>query len=84
LIASYGVAIFVTPTMAYLIFKRSDKVIKESKFRRIFSKLLDSAMKRKYITIAVAIAVFIGVLGMIKGLGLEFFLQLIKILYILI
>lgn len=73
LLSSYGVAIFVTPTMAYMLFRKSEKVVKESKFRIFFSWLLDITMKRKYITILVALFIFIGALNMIKGLGLEFF-----------
>lgn len=71
--ASYGVALFVTPTMSYMLLEKSKKEIKVSKFRRFFSNMLEITMKKKYITLAVLLVLFIGAISLVKVLGLEFF-----------
>lgn len=73
LLASFGVAIFVTPTLAYILFKKSSRKEKDSFIKSFFSKALQLAMKKKIITVVLAIAALGGSLGMIKNLGLEFF-----------
>lgn len=70
---SYLIALFVTPTMAYLFFKKSQTVEKEYKIRRIFSRLLNGALNHKKQAILVIAAMVLVTYGCFRGLGLEFF-----------
>lgn len=71
--ASYIVALFVTPTMAFMFFKKGINKEKKSLIRAFFSSLLESAMKRKGLTVIIAVIVFAGALRLIPVLGLSFF-----------
>lgn len=74
LAASYIVAMFVTPTMAYLFFKPSKKAENEdSKVRKVFENMLNFGLEKKKTVLALVIgcAVFAGIL--FQYIGLQFF-----------
>lgn len=73
LTASYVVALFVTPTMAYIFFKESNQKIQKYRIRNFFTSLLKQSLKHKYISIGICIiCTLIGVFFASK-LGLQFF-----------
>jgi len=81
--ASYLVAIFVSPTMAYLFFKKSKPDTKRHFFRDFFSSLLKFSLKRKKTTLFITFIVFLISLYAATLLGLQFFPKADKdILYI--
>ncbi|OGO78153.1 MAG: hypothetical protein A2Y23_12260 [Clostridiales bacterium GWB2_37_7] len=71
--ASYLVALFVTPTMAYLFFKKS--ITKENKFRirKFFDHLLHIGMAKRKTTIAAAFLALGLSMILAAQLGLQFF-----------
>lgn len=71
--ASYMVALFVTPTMAYLFFTKSTPKEKQHKIRTMFDHMLHLGMGRKRETILGAILVFVLSLLLVTQLGLQFF-----------
>ena len=73
LTASYMVALFVTPTMAYIFFKKTKKNEKTSKVRLFFDHLLDTAMNRKKSTMVLALIMFVSSLYIVTHLGMQFF-----------
>ncbi len=73
LTSSYLVAIFITPTMAYIFFKKSKNRDKKSKTRRFFDFMLSQGLKKKKIVMFFIIIV-VGATSLIFGrLGLQFF-----------
>lgn len=71
--ASYIVALFVTPVMAFLFLTRSKHTEQMHKTRKIFTQLLDKGLNNKRavivaITVAIAVAVYLQSL-----IGLQFF-----------
>lgn len=71
--ASYLVALLVTPTMAYLFFKKSTVKEKPYKIRKFFDHMLRLGMAKRKATIAIAFAA-IGLAMILAGqLGLQFF-----------
>lgn len=81
--ASYLVAIFVSPTMAYLFFKKSKPDTKKHFFRKFFSDLLRLGLRRKKTTLFITFLVFLASLYVATLLGLQFFPKADKdILYI--
>ncbi|RCX17189.1 multidrug efflux pump subunit AcrB [Anaerobacterium chartisolvens] len=81
--ASFLVALFVTPTMAYMLFKKGKSLEKKSIIRSFFSNLLSLAMKKKAMTLIAALLIFFVSLRIIPVLGLQFFPKADKsILYI--
>ena len=73
LIASYIVALFVTPTMAYIFFRPSPNKEGRHRVQEIFEHLLEMGMKRKRVAIVIAMVFVIGAGSLIGRLGLEFF-----------
>jgi len=70
---SYISALFITPAMSSLFFKKSKNVDKESKIRKMFHKLLSYGLKHKIKVVIAAICVFIVSMGLMKLLGMQFF-----------
>lgn len=70
---SYISALFITPAMSSLFFKKSKKVHRESLTRKMFHKLLTYGLKYKRNVIFAAIGVFIASMGLMKLLGMQFF-----------
>lgn len=73
LTASYLVALFVTPTMAYLFFKKSNVRKKEYAVRKLFDRLLHMGMRHRLKMIFLAFTVFALSLLLATQLGLQFF-----------
>ncbi|SHK09071.1 Multidrug efflux pump subunit AcrB [Geosporobacter subterraneus DSM 17957] len=71
--ASYMVALLVTPTMAYLFFRKSTPKEKQHKIRTIFDHMLHLGMSKKRGTVFLAISVFVLSLLLVTQLGLQFF-----------
>lgn len=59
LIASYIVAMFVTPSLASLLFKPSKKTIKNNKLKDIFERMLKYGLKKPKLTIVIAFTLLI-------------------------
>ncbi|KZL90455.1 swarming motility protein SwrC [Clostridium magnum DSM 2767] len=70
---SYLSALFVTPAMSSLAFRKSKNTNKESKVRKMFHRLLTYGLKNKKTIIMSAIGVFVISMGLIKTLGMQFF-----------
>ncbi|APM39651.1 efflux RND transporter permease subunit [Clostridium kluyveri] len=70
---SYLSALFVTPAMASLVFKKSKKVNRESKVRRMFHRLLTYGLSHKKTVVMAAIGVFVVSICIMKTLGMQFF-----------
>ncbi|SET15649.1 Multidrug efflux pump subunit AcrB [Natronincola peptidivorans] len=74
LIASYGIAIFITPLMAYLFFRKSKcNRKKDSKIKGIFERLLFLGMKYKVRTLLVSFIILILSLTLVSTLPQELF-----------
>jgi multidrug efflux pump subunit AcrB len=71
--ASYLVALFVTPTMAYLFFKKSTVKEKKYKIRKFFDHMLHVGMAKRKTTIAIAFLAFVLSMLLAAQLGLQFF-----------
>jgi len=70
---SYISALFITPAMSSLFFKKSKNVDKESKIRKMFHKILSYGLKHKIKVVIASICVFIVSMGLMKLLGMQFF-----------
>jgi multidrug efflux pump subunit AcrB len=71
--ASYLVALFVTPTMAYLFFRKSTVKEKPYKIRKFFDRMLHVGMLKRKTTITIAfIALGLSII-LAAQLGLQFF-----------
>ena len=73
LTASYLVALFVTPTMAYMFFKKNTSEEKRYRIRTFFDRMLHLGMSRRKRTILLALSVFAMSLLLATQLGLQFF-----------
>jgi len=73
LLSSYGVALMVTPMMAFILFKKREVQVKEVKIRIFFQSILKKSMKRKKKTIAMAVLALAAALILASTLGLQFF-----------
>ncbi len=73
LTASYFVALFVTPALAYIAFKPNNEKVKKHRMRRFFEKLLELGIKKKSITIFITIVIFGASIFTALNLGLQFF-----------
>ncbi|SMP68603.1 efflux RND transporter permease subunit [Anoxynatronum buryatiense] len=74
LIASYGIAIFITPLMAYLFFRKSkSNRKKDGKIKRMFERLLVLGMKYKARTLLVAFIILVLSLTLVSTLPQELF-----------
>ena len=71
--ASYIVAVFVSPVMAYIFFKPSKYAQRKHRVRAFFGTLLKIALKRKKLTIAVLLPVVVLCVWMTSLLYLQFF-----------
>jgi len=70
---SYLVALFVTPTMAYLFFKPGNDKEKVFRIKGLFDRLLQLGLKKKKSTIALSLMAFVLTIVMALNLGLQFF-----------
>jgi multidrug efflux pump subunit AcrB len=70
---SFLVALFVTPTMAYIFFKPGHYKEKAFKIKGFFDKLLQLGMRKKKATIALALLAFSAAAVLALTLGLQFF-----------
>lgn len=73
LVVSYMIAIFITPTMAFIFFKKRSVQIKKHGFRKLFDGLLHVGMKAKWAVIVFMVLVFVVTLALGINLGLQFF-----------
>lgn len=73
LIASFVVAMLLTPTLAFLFFKKSIRNRDRSYLRNFFVGFLNLSMKRKWSSLLVTFLVFLLSLYGISFLNLEFF-----------
>lgn len=73
LIASYLVALFVTPTMAYLFFKKSRLKEKKHVIRQFFDHMLTLGLKKKKSTVLIILLIIGGAAYITSLLGLQFF-----------
>ncbi len=71
--ASYFVALFVTPALAFIAFKPSNGKSKKHRMRKFFGKMLDMGLKKKSITIAITLIIFGASIYTALNLGLQFF-----------
>ncbi|MDF2840035.1 MAG: hypothetical protein K0Q99_807 [Clostridia bacterium] len=71
--ASYLVALFVTPTMAYLFFKKTNAVEKKFRIRKFFDQMLHIGMEKKKTTIVIAFLTLGLSIILAVQLGLQFF-----------
>lgn len=71
--ASYIVALFVTPALAYVTFKPNSQRNKKYKIRAFFTYLLDMGLKKKWITVFVTLVIFGLSIYTALHLGLQFF-----------
>jgi multidrug efflux pump len=73
LLASYILAIFLTPVMAYLFFRKRKISKKRAKIRVFFALLLRQAMRKKAITILSLFTITAISVYLATNLGLQFF-----------
>ncbi|WP_066504552.1 efflux RND transporter permease subunit [Abyssisolibacter fermentans] len=76
LIASYAVAMIVIPAIACIFFKESkhkNKEKKQERTRKFFNKLLEFGLKRKIVTLLIALSIFGVALSLISKIRLQFF-----------
>ena len=73
LVVSYMVAMFVTPSMAFIFFKKSKKKVRKYFFRTVFDNLLLFGMKKKYLVIGFMLLIFTLTVFVGSNLGLLFF-----------
>ncbi|MGE5677664.1 MAG: efflux RND transporter permease subunit, partial [Pseudomonadota bacterium] len=80
---SYLVALFVTPTMAYLFFKPGHDKERAFRIKGFFDRLLQIGLKRKKQVVVLSFLAFAAAMLMAATLGLQFFPKADKnILYI--
>ncbi|WP_368487606.1 efflux RND transporter permease subunit [Clostridium sp. BJN0013] len=72
-ICSYLCALFVTPAMSSLFFKKSKESKRRNPVRMMFESLLKYGLKHKKTIITAALAVFAVALILIKTLGMQLF-----------
>lgn len=73
LLSSYGVAIIVTPTLAFLFFDKSIPKKGGEKVKNFFNKLLKISLDKKGIVIAIVLIIAFGTSYITQFLGLRFF-----------
>ncbi len=71
--ASYLVAMLVSPTMAYLFFRKTKQSDKKLYLRKLFDSLLQFGLRKKKTILSLAMVLFIGALYLSTFLGLQFF-----------
>ncbi|MDQ7092945.1 efflux RND transporter permease subunit [Desulfosporosinus sp. PR] len=70
---SYISALFVTPAMSSLFFRKSKNFDKESIVRKMFRNLLTYGLKHKITIVVAALGIFLAAVGLMKTLGMQFF-----------
>ncbi|WP_407310369.1 efflux RND transporter permease subunit [Desulfosporosinus sp. SB140] len=70
---SYISALFVTPAMSSLFFRKSKNPDKESIVRKMFRNLLTYGLKHKLTIVIAALGIFLAAVGLMKTLGMQFF-----------
>lgn len=73
LVVSYMIAIFITPTMAFIFFKRRVDKKKIGFFRKFFDRVLALGMKAKWLVMLTMGVVFAVTIFFALRLGLQFF-----------
>lgn len=73
LISSYLVALLVSPTMAYMFFRKEEGNNKKTRLKYLFSSLLDRALKKKASFIVILLVVIIGLSSLFSRLDIIFF-----------
>lgn len=73
LVVSYLIAIFITPTMAFIFFKSRVDKKKRGFFRRFFDSVLRWGMKVKWLVIVMMVVIFTVTIYFGFELGLQFF-----------
>jgi multidrug efflux pump subunit AcrB len=73
LLSSYGVALLVTPTMAYLFFKKSKPKKHGQKVQNFFNKLLAFSLKHRLLVAGLVAIIIVGTGYISKSIGLQFF-----------
>ncbi|MDN5299519.1 MAG: multidrug efflux pump [Clostridiales bacterium] len=71
--ASYLVAIFVTPTLGYIFFKKSKETQSKFRVRHIFESILKYALGHKLVILVIVIVAVAGGVRLASTLGLQFF-----------
>ncbi len=73
--ASYIIAMFLVPVLAYYFFKpeTETKINRESKLKNVFLKLLDFGLKHRKITIIAAFSTLIISILLVSTMGVKFF-----------
>lgn len=80
---SYLVALFVTPTMAYIFFRPGHGSERVFRMKGVFDRLLQLGMRKKRRTVVLSVMIFSIAMLMASTLGLQFFPKADKnILYI--
>ncbi|WP_026889025.1 efflux RND transporter permease subunit [Clostridium beijerinckii] len=70
---SYISALFITPAMSSLFFKKSKKSEKENKIQKLFHKILNYGLKHKIKIVAASLLIFGVSMGLMNLLGAQFF-----------
>lgn len=73
LILSYGIAIFITPTMAYIFFKERKDEQRKHHIRKLFTRLLRGGMKARPLVVFLMLLLISSTVYLGLGLGLQFF-----------
>ncbi len=73
LVISFFIAIFITPTMAFIFFKKGSKKQKVSIIRNIFNTLLKLGMKAKIVVVVLMMGGFYLTYVVALSIGLQFF-----------
>lgn len=71
--ASYITALFVTPSLAYIFFRRGKEKNQKLSLRKFFMNLLDRALNNRKLTIALSFGLFALSIYTALHLGLQFF-----------
>jgi len=73
LLSSYLVALFVTPTMAYIFFEESSRKERTFRVRQLFYNMLNIGMKKRKATLIIVLIGFGMAMILATQLGLQFF-----------
>lgn len=73
LFSSYMVALFVTPTLAFIFFRQDEKNRREYKIRGYFRSMLETGMEREKAILKYAVPLILFTALMVSRLGLQFF-----------
>ncbi|MBA1336610.1 MAG: hypothetical protein HPY66_3045 [Firmicutes bacterium] len=73
LFSSYMIALFVTPTLAFIFFRQGEKSRREYRIRGYFRSMLETGMERERTMLKYAVPVILLTALMVSQLGLQFF-----------